>query len=80
MNDQPGVEADGIGPGLISERDAAEWLGLSVKSLFNLRRRGALPFCRIGTRILYTPADLQAFVEQRKEIQAQPAADAGEQT
>jgi hypothetical protein len=55
-----------ISPLLIDEREARRLLGgLSVKTLYNLRRRG-LPHMKIGSRTMYSPADLAAWIESRK--------------
>jgi len=51
---------------VLTEKEAAAALKLSVKTLFNLRRAGALPYVRIGSRICYTRADLERFVTSRR--------------
>jgi len=51
----------------VDEREARRLLGgLSVKTMYNLRRSGELPSVKIGSRIMYDPTDLRAFVERRK--------------
>jgi hypothetical protein len=64
---QPGVVRPGQPPLLVDEREARRLLGgLSVKTMYNLRRSGELPSVKIGSRIMYDPTDLRAFVERRK--------------
>lgn len=59
-----------IPPLLLDERQACAALGgISCRTLFNLRRRG-LPFVRVGSRIMYRPADLAAWVNA--QLQREP--------
>jgi hypothetical protein len=52
---------------LVNERDARHMLGgLCAKTMYNLRRSGALVGVKIGTRTLYDVADLRAFVDRQK--------------
>jgi hypothetical protein len=53
-------------PLLVSERQAAALLNLSVKGLYNLRRVGGIPFLKIGSRVLYSPVDLAGWIQCRK--------------
>ena len=50
---------------LLSQKQAAELLGLSVRTLERYRRAGIGPtFCRIGSRMVrYREQDLQAWTE-----------------
>ena len=52
---------------LIDERTAAARLSLCTRTLFDLRQRGELPFVKVGAKILYSPDDLSAFAEARKQ-------------
>ena len=66
---QARAEAEGqtLAPLLVDERDACRLLGgLSTKTLFNLRRAGALPFVKIGSRVMYDMAELRGFIERHK--------------
>lgn len=50
---------------LVNERTACHLLGdVSAKSLFNWRKHG-LPHVKLGTRVLYDPAALRRWVEER---------------
>ncbi len=51
---------------LISERDAALKLGVSERTMFNMRQDGEVPFVRVRTRIMYSPAALQKWIESRE--------------
>jgi hypothetical protein len=62
MNDIPPP----IPPLLLGEKDAARALGLSPRSLFNLRQHEGLPFLKIGTRVMYSPAALAQWVAKRQ--------------
>ena len=51
---------------LLNEREARCVLGgLCAKSMYNLRQQG-LPFVKVGSRVMYVPADLAAWVERQK--------------
>src|ERR1043165_3413749 len=64
---QPGENCSSAPPLLIDEREARRLLGgVSAKSLFNWRRDLGLPFVRLGTRIMYSPIELQHWIDQRK--------------
>lgn len=53
-------------PILVDEQEARRLLGgLCSKTLFNLRQQG-LPHVRLGSRVMYSPADLARWVNERK--------------
>lgn len=43
---------------LIDTKQACEILGVSKRTLQGYRDRGIIPFCKIGTKVLYDEADL----------------------
>lgn len=52
--------------GLLSERQAARRLGLSPRTLANLRVVGGGPcFRKLGRRVLYRPQDLDGWADQK---------------
>ena len=52
---------------LLSANEAARALGISVKSLWNFTiPRGSIPSIKIGSRVLYSPADLQEWIESHR--------------
>lgn len=53
---------------LLSEHEAAAALGLSSRTLFDARKAGRLECVRIGTRVLYTPVELQRFIDARRVV------------
>ena len=54
-------------PLLVAEPEARRLLGnLSAKTLYLLRRNQELPHIKVGSRTLYSPADLQRWIETRK--------------
>ncbi|MCA3005237.1 MAG: helix-turn-helix domain-containing protein [Planctomycetaceae bacterium] len=65
----PQPTPDAGSPLLIDESAAASLLGLSPRTLRNLRRRGVLKSVTVpGVRVVkYRPADLSAFVESLRE-------------
>jgi len=60
-------------PRLISELDAAEYLGIGRRSMWSLGVAGdhgnpdGIPRVRIGRRVLYDRKDLDRFVERRNK-------------
>lgn len=60
-------------PALLSEKDAAVYLGLAPTTLRQQRSDGArdrripvIPFVRMGRAIRYRVTDLDAFIEQHR--------------
>jgi excisionase family DNA binding protein len=51
---------------LLSREQAAKRLGISARNLSYLRDAGKLPFIQIGRRVLFSPLDLERFIEARK--------------
>ena len=52
---------------LLSARETAKALGVCEKTLWSMTRpRGDLPCVCIGRRVLYDPADLQAWIAKQK--------------
>lgn len=53
---------------LLDTRAAAEWLGISPHTLATARVRGTprIPFVKLGRRVLYDVADLEAIASQSK--------------
>lgn len=54
---------------LLSEAEAAKRLGVSRVTLLRLRRRGAISHFRVATRVLFSEAHIQEFLE-RAELKA----------
>lgn len=52
---------------LLSVHEAATRLGIKPATLYKYQcqREGGPKFVRIGTRVLYHPADLEAFIVER---------------
>jgi len=52
---------------LIPPEDAARQLGVSPQTLSVWRCTGRynLPFVKVGRRVLYKPADIEAFIERQ---------------
>jgi len=43
-------------------RNAAEYLGVSVRTLDQLKADGDLPFCKVGAIVVFIKQDLDAFM------------------
>ncbi len=53
---------------LLNVRDAARSLSICQKTLWaHTRPRGSIPCVRIGSRVLYNPRDLEAWIEAWKK-------------
>lgn len=60
-------------PLLLDEREAARRLGVSPRSLWQLRKDGRIEWVPVGGRVLYEPAALAAFItRQRRPATAEP--------
>lgn len=51
---------------LKNTKQAADYLGISNRTVWGLANSGKLPTVRIGSRVLFRPADLDAFVDQNR--------------
>ena len=52
---------------LLPAREAAAALAVCEKTLWNFTApRGTIPSVKIGARVLYSPADLQAWIDKEK--------------
>ena len=49
---------------LISNNEARNIVGVSVRTWHNLRAEKAIPYVRIGRKILYKVEDVNRFIEQ----------------
>jgi predicted site-specific integrase-resolvase len=55
----------------LTEKQLAQFLGISVDLVRHLRRSGRLPFVRINTRVVYLRDDARAFLEQNRHAAAE---------
>jgi excisionase family DNA binding protein len=53
---------------LVTSREAAASLAVSVRTLQNLQQRGELTAVRIGRAVRFDPADLRRLIDQRKGV------------
>ena len=54
-------------PLLLKPDDVAKALAISPRKLWELTNTGEIPCVRIGRALRYSPNDLRAWVEKRKE-------------
>jgi excisionase family DNA binding protein len=57
-------------PLLVSEKEAGRLLGVTARTVYQLRRDGELSAIRIGSRVLYSRDDLTAFIAKRRQTGA----------
>ena len=55
---------EGTLPFALNTNEAARYLGVSPKTVFNLRKQYALPHSRINRRVVFRRTDLDAFLEK----------------
>lgn len=55
-------KAGSTAPKFLTVRYVAEFLELSIPTVYRLVDNGSLKACRLGTNVRVAPADLQAFV------------------
>lgn len=53
----------------------ARILNISIKTVYAKCSSGDLPHFRIGSRILFDPEDLQAYIEEQKQKAARKSVD-----
>ncbi len=54
---------------LLKTREAAKFLAISERSLFNLYKSGQLPFVRVGRAVRFDLNDLEQFIQGMKSNQ-----------
>jgi len=52
---------------LVSEREMAAMLSVTPRHLFTLRQQEGMPHHRLGARVLYDPAEVQAWLRDRRQ-------------
>jgi excisionase family DNA binding protein len=57
---------NGLAPRLLSQQEAAAYLGISYWTLRDLTFRGEVPHVKIGRRILVDRLDLDAYLDRAK--------------
>ena len=55
---------EGTLPFALNTKETARYLGVSPKTVFNLRKQYALPHSRINRRVVFRRSDLDAFLEK----------------
>ena len=66
------METEKISPLLVDEKTAAKLLCVSIRTLFNLRRDGALPFVRLGAAIRYRVEAIERYLREREQLNTLP--------
>lgn len=51
-------------PLLLTAEETARALRISRRTLYSWTTSGAIPCCRLGARVLYSPNDLRALIEK----------------
>lgn len=54
-------------PEVLDERRAAEFLGISARTLWARRREGAIPHIRLGGRVLYPLQQLREWMANKSQ-------------
>ena len=69
----------------MTETEAAEYIGMSCSYLrqdrmngFRAKRTPGPPYVRLGRRIKYIQADLDAWIEQNRVVHVDPFSDEGD--
>lgn len=50
----------------MSRRGAADWLGISERTLDKLSKGGDIRFARVGGKVLYEESDLEKYINENK--------------
>jgi len=51
---------------LLTIKEASEYLGISVKGIYNMVNRRQIPFIKIGGRLRFDKIDLDNWIEKQK--------------
>ncbi|MHC4292362.1 MAG: helix-turn-helix domain-containing protein [Planctomycetota bacterium] len=54
--------------GLFNSKEAAEYLCISKRTLWNLQNTGQIKVVRMGRLIRFDPGDLDKFIEEAKTV------------
>ncbi len=54
-----------IGPDLLTRQEAMDYLRISKRTLDNLMRKRDIPFIKIGKKVLFRKADIDAWLESK---------------
>lgn len=57
---------------LVTEREAAEMLAISPRSLWSLAASNQIPRCKVGRSVRYSIEDLREFVDQQRTHASRP--------
>lgn len=68
--------ADGLGPDLMFVENVARMLGCNVDFVRRIPRH-ALPASRVGQRLIYARADLEAYVRSQRDVGVGPTRGRG---
>ena len=52
---------------LLNAREAAELLGISDTTIYRLTAKRQIPFCKIGGRNVFRPAELERWVKDHEQ-------------
>ena len=52
---------------LYSEIEAAQMLGISARTMFNMRQDKQVPHIRVRNRVMYSPAALAKWIEGKEQ-------------
>jgi predicted site-specific integrase-resolvase len=55
----------------LTEKQLANFLGISIDLVRQLRRTGRLPFVKINSRVLYLKTDALEFLAQHRQVCAE---------
>lgn len=62
------MSADSPARRLLNSKDAAAYLCISPRKLWELQIGGIVPSLRIGRKVLFDRADLDAWIERQKAV------------
>lgn len=55
---------------LVGRLEAARMLSIGERLLWDLTKAGEIPHVRLGRRVLYSPEDLRAYIDQQRSGRA----------
>jgi excisionase family DNA binding protein len=56
------------GDHLLTPKEVAKWLSMSLPWIYKATERGDLPYLRIGQAIRYDPEQIKQYLDERKNL------------
>ena len=80
MANETQIEGTSAREGLLTIREAAQYLAVSVSTLYGWVWQRRIPFVKIGRALRFDSRDLEKFIESNKQYPRQQSSRSGSRT